>query len=63
MLVNEEPRDLFGPLESFQLQAIGIEKNKPFHPDEKTKALMAEAARIGGAIARAITYAPLEVYK
>ena len=62
MLVNEEPRDLFGPMERFQLQAIGIEKDKPFHPDEKTKALMAEAARIGGAMARAITYAPLAVY-
>ena len=45
MLVNEEPRDLFGPLERFQLQVIGIEKDKPFHPDEETKALMAEAVK------------------
>ena len=57
MLVEEEPRDSFGPLERFQMQAIGIEKGKPFNPDEKTKALLSEAARIGGAMARANTYA------
>ena len=45
------------PLERFQMQAIGIEKGKPFNPDEKTKALLSEAARLGGAIARANTYA------
>ena len=57
MLVNEEPAELFEPLERWQMQAIGIEKGKPFSPDEKTKALLTEAARIGGAIARANTYA------
>lgn len=57
MLVNEEPADLFDPLERWQMQAIGIEKGKPFNPDVKTKALLSEAARIGGAIARANTYA------
>ena len=39
------------------MQAIGIEKGKPFNPDDKTKALLSEAARLGGAIARANTYA------
>ncbi len=63
MLVNEEPADLFEPLERGQMQAIGIEKGKPFSPDEKTKALLSEAARIGGAIARANTYDdPATVY-
>jgi hypothetical protein len=57
MLVDEEPLDSFGPLERFQMQAIGIEKGKPFDPDDKTKALLSEAARIGGAMARANTYA------
>lgn len=56
-LVEEEPRDIFDPLERFQMQAIGIEKGKPFSPDDRTKALLSEAARIGGAIARANTYA------
>jgi hypothetical protein len=55
-LVDEEPRDVFGPLERFQMQAIGIEKRKPFNPDDKTKALLSEAAQVGGAMARAITY-------
>ena len=57
MLVEEEPLDSFEPLERFQMQAIGIEKGKPFSPDDKAKALLSEAARIGGAIARANTYA------
>ncbi|MDN3275328.1 DUF1254 domain-containing protein [Frankia sp. RB7] len=63
MLVNEEPAELFDPLERWQMQAIGIEKGKPFTPDDKTKALLSEAARIGGAIARANTYDdPATVY-
>jgi hypothetical protein len=55
-LVDEEPLEVFGPLERFQMQAIGIEKGKPFKPDDKTKALLSEAARVGGAIARVNTY-------
>ena len=57
MLVDEEPLDNFGPLERSMMQAIGIEKGKPFKPDDKTKALLSEAARLGGAMARANTYA------
>ena len=57
MLVDEEPRGNFSRLEQFQMQAIGIEKGKPFRPDDKTRALLSEAARLGGAIARANTYA------
>jgi hypothetical protein len=56
-LVEEEPAESFGPLERFQMQAIGIEKGKPFAPDVKTKTLLEEAARIGGAMARAHTFA------
>jgi hypothetical protein len=57
MIVDEEPADNFGPLERFQMQAIGIEKGKPFRPDSKTRDLFEEAARLGGAIARANTFA------
>ena len=46
-LVNEEPAEVFTPLERFHMQAIGIEKGKPFNPDPKTKALLSEAARTG----------------
>ena len=56
MLVDEEPLDSFGPLERSMMQAIGIEKGKPFAPDATMKALLSEAARLGGAMARANTY-------
>ena len=49
-LVDEEPAELFDPTDRWQMQAIGIEKGEPFAPDED-KALLSEAARIGGAIA------------
>jgi hypothetical protein len=62
MLVNEEPESSFDPLEKFQMQAIGIEKGKSFNPDAKTKAMLDEAARIGGAMARANTYEPPATY-
>jgi hypothetical protein len=52
-LVNEEPAEVFTPLERFYMQAIGIEKGKPFVPDEKAKELLSEAARASAAIARA----------
>jgi hypothetical protein len=56
-LVNEEPAEVFTPLERFYMQSIGIEKGKSFAPDEKTKALLAEAARTGAAMARANCFA------
>jgi hypothetical protein len=58
-LVEDEPLDAFGPLERAQMQSIGIEKGKPFAPDEHMKTLLSEAAQLGGAIARARTYGPL----
>ena len=57
MLIEEEPLESFTRLERFQMQAIGIEKGKPFGPNDNTEALLQEAARLGGAIARANTYA------
>ena len=56
MLVDEEPLESFGPLERSTMQAIGIEKGKAFKPDDAMKALLSEAARLGGAMARANTY-------
>ena len=56
-LVNEEPADVFTPLERFYMQAIGIEKGKPFKPDAKAKALLSEAARTAAAMARANSFA------
>ena len=56
-LVNDEPADVFTPLERFYMQAIGIEKGKPFNPDAKTRELLSEAARTGSAMARANSFA------
>ena len=56
-LVNEEPADVFTPFERFYMQAIGIEKDKPFDPDAKSKTLLADAARAGAAMARANSFA------
>jgi hypothetical protein len=55
--VNEEPAEVFTPLERFYMQAIGIEKGKPFAPDAKTKTLLSEAAHTASAIARANSFA------
>ena len=41
----------------FRLAAIGIERNKPFAPDAARKALLAEGATLGGAIARSNSFA------
>ncbi|HEY7065172.1 MAG TPA: DUF1254 domain-containing protein [Chloroflexota bacterium] len=57
LLVDEEPLESFGPFERWMMQAIGIEKGKLFAPAAATKALLEEAARLGGAMARSITYA------
>ena len=62
MLVNEEPADCFTPLEKFQMQAIGIEKGKPFNPDTKAKSMLEEAARVGGAMGRANSFGPPAAY-
>ncbi len=56
MLVDEEPAESFDPTQRAMMQAIGIEKGQPFRPDARTKGLLSEAARLGGAIARANTY-------
>jgi hypothetical protein len=57
MIVDEEPVEIFGPLERWLMQAIGIENGTPFEPDAKAKAVLGDAARLGAAMARANTYA------
>ena len=39
MLVDEEPGDIFGPLERFQMQSIGIEKGKALPSGRQDKSL------------------------
>jgi hypothetical protein len=52
-LVNDEPADVFTPLERFYMQSIGIEKGKPLHPKANDMSLLSEAVRVAAAIARA----------
>ena len=40
------------------MAAIGIEKGKPFNPDARMKKILTDAAAIGNAAARAISYSP-----
>ncbi len=57
-LVQVEPIDAIGPEMRGQLASIGIVKGKPFNPDARMKKLLNEAANLGNATARAITYQP-----
>jgi hypothetical protein len=57
-VVQEEPIDAIGPEVRGAIAAIGIAKGQPFAPDERMKRLLTEAATLGDATARAITYHP-----
>ena len=57
-VVQEEPIDAIGPEMRGTLAAIGIVKGKPFKPNARMQKLLGEAATIGAATARAITYQP-----
>lgn len=55
-LVQQEPADAIGSLERFYLASIGIVKGQPFSPDKASRAVLAEAARMGAAMARMNAY-------
>ena len=57
-LVQEEPVEALDAERAGQLAAIGIVKGRPFAPDDRMRAILEDAARIGGGMARAIAYAP-----
>ena len=57
-IVQYEPSDSYHPEVLGQLAAIGIEKGKPFAPDERMEKILTEAAAVGNATARAITFRP-----
>jgi hypothetical protein len=52
-----EPASAFTPYQLGLLKALGIEKGKPFSPDARMKALLAEGIVIGDSIAKANAYA------
>jgi hypothetical protein len=55
-VVQEEPNDALDPETLGVLASIGIEKGKPFAPDERMKQILTEAVAVGNATARAILF-------
>ncbi|MBN2292592.1 MAG: DUF1254 domain-containing protein [Pirellulales bacterium] len=55
-VVQNEPAESCDPVTMGFFASIGIEKGKPFAPDERMKKILREAAAVGDATARAITY-------
>jgi hypothetical protein len=57
-VVQEEPNDALDPETLGVLASIGIEKGKPFAPDERMKKILTESAAVGNATSRAILFRP-----
>jgi len=57
-IVQAEPNEAYSPEILGMLAAIGIEKGKPFAPDEKLKKTLTEAVAVGNATARTIAFKP-----
>lgn len=55
-VVQEEPTDEVDPTTLGMWAAIGIQKGKPFAPDARMKKILTEAAAVGDATARALSY-------
>ena len=55
-VVQEEPLDAVDPEIRGLLAAIGIQKDKPFSPDVRMQDILADAAAVGNATARAIFF-------
>jgi hypothetical protein len=57
-VIQDEPADSADPEILGQLAAIGIVKGKRFAPDARMKKILTDAAAVGNATARAITFRP-----
>ena len=55
-VVQEEPSEALDPERLGLFASIGIEKGKPFAPDERMKKILTEAAAVGNATSRAILF-------
>jgi hypothetical protein len=55
-VVQREPSESFDRVSLGYFASVGIEKGKPFSPDARMKKILAEAAVVGDATARTITY-------
>jgi hypothetical protein len=59
-LVQQEPAQALDAELMGQMAAIGIVKGKPFAPDERMRAILTDAAAIGAAVARTLSFRPRE---
>lgn len=55
-IVQEEPAGTYGPDMGGLFASIGIVKGRPFRPDPRMRSLLTEAAAVGNATARAISF-------
>jgi hypothetical protein len=55
-VVQEEPTESIDPVTLGFYASVGIQKGKPFAPDARMKKILKEAAIVGDATVRAITY-------
>ncbi len=55
-VVRKEPVDLIDPETRGLLASIGIDKGAPFEPDERMRAILADAAAVGNGTARAMAF-------
>jgi len=55
-VVQSEPPSTADPVTLGFFAAVGIEHGKPFAPDERMRAILTEAAAVGDATVRALTY-------
>ncbi len=57
-VVQEEPTEAMDAETLGLLASIGIQKGKPFAPDSRMKKILTEAAAVGNATARAVSFKP-----
>ncbi|MBN9669826.1 DUF1254 domain-containing protein [Roseibium aggregatum] len=57
-VVQNEPGDAFDPEIAGLFASIGIKKDVPFEPDARMKKILADAAAVGNATARALAFRP-----
>ena len=57
-LIQDEPASCFGPELLGLLAALGIEQGRPFPPSKDIRETLDQAAAIGNAAARSLTFAP-----
>jgi hypothetical protein len=62
-IIDYEPADAVDPEVSAQLAQIGIEKGKPFAPDERMQKILNEAAQVGSFMAFSTCNAPRDPWK